>query len=308
MLTFVGMEPRGLEDCSYSSRVVDDQALARATNEEPFAREAVAVLEELLQSVTLVARIRRVDQDGQPRTLSRNEAILAGQMVRLAKLHHGLLQYCAPPRMELFSFVLRGAIETAVNLRYLLEHATPEVYDAYVRDSLRLYKKNHDRVSEEVRARGGALMPMEHWMLEGIERAFGAAGVEIDSVDGNEAPGWTKGGARGRFKALGLEDLYAPSFGVQSNYVHGAWQEVYEHHLIEQPDGSFVPRPDFQGLAPAPIIMAVDVLAGASVDYLRATASPSDDRDVLEDRINFCGQKGRTIREAYRRFRGMPEG
>jgi hypothetical protein len=66
MLTFVGMEPHGLEDCSYTSRVVNDQALVRATNEEPFAREALAVLDELLQSVTLVARLRRVDQDGEP--------------------------------------------------------------------------------------------------------------------------------------------------------------------------------------------------------------------------------------------------
>ena len=308
MLTFVGMEPRGLEDCRYSSRVVDGQALERATNQKPSAHEAVAVLEELLQSVTLVARIRRVDHDGQPRTLSRNEAILAGQMVRLAKLHRGLLQFCSPPRMELFSFLLRGAIETAVNLRYLLEHGTPEVYDSYVRDSLRLYKENHDRVMEEVRARGGTIMPMAHWMLEGIKRAFQVAGVELDSVDSTEPPSRARGGARGRFKTLGLEDMYAPSFGVQSNYVHGAWQEVYEHHLVVQPDGSFLPRPDFEGLAPAPIIMAVDVLAGASVDYLKATASPSDDRDVLEDRINACGQKGETVRDAYRRFRGMPKG
>lgn len=97
MLTFLGMEPRGLEDCSYSSRVVEEQALAGARDEEPFAREALAVLEELLQSVKLVARVRRVDTDGRPRTLTRNEAILAGQMVRLAKLHRGLLQFCDPP-------------------------------------------------------------------------------------------------------------------------------------------------------------------------------------------------------------------
>jgi hypothetical protein len=100
MLTFLGMEPRGLEDCNCSSRVVDDRALVRATDGEPFAQEAVAVLEELLQSVTLVARIPRVDQDGQPGTLSRNEAILAGQLVRLAKLHRGLLQFCSPPNQR----------------------------------------------------------------------------------------------------------------------------------------------------------------------------------------------------------------
>lgn len=64
------------------------------------------VLEELLQSVTLVAPVRRVVEDGQPRTLTRNEVILAGQMVPLAKLNRGLLQFCNPPQIELFGFVL----------------------------------------------------------------------------------------------------------------------------------------------------------------------------------------------------------
>jgi Family of unknown function (DUF5677) len=235
MLTFLGMEPNGLEDCAYSSRVVDDDALARAASDEPFAHEAVAVLKELLQSVTLVARVRRVDQEGEPRSLSRNEAILAGQMVRLAKLHQGLLEYCSPPRMELFAFVLRGAVETAVNLRYLLEHGSPDVFDAYVQDSLRLDKQLHDRINETVKARSGAVMPMEYGLLEGIERAFRTAGVALDGVSAKSRAAWTEGGIKGRFTALGLERLYASYFAVQSNYVHGAWQELYEHHLTMRP-------------------------------------------------------------------------
>jgi Family of unknown function (DUF5677) len=307
MLTFLGMEPSGLEACAYSSRVVDEDALARATSDAPFSREAVAVLEELLQSTALVARVRRVDQGGEPRTLTRDEAILAGQMVRLAKLHEGLLAYYSPPRMELFAFVLRGAIETAVNLRYLLEHGSREVFDAYIHDSLRLDKQLHERINEVVRARGGMVMPMEYGMLEGVERAFRAAGVELDSVDGGARPGWTKGGVRARFKALGLEGLYGPYFAVQSNYAHGAWQELYEHHLTAQPNGEFLPRPEFDDdPGVSPLVMAIDVLAGAAVDYLRAAGPESPDRDALEDRIAFCAGKGETVRDAYRRFRGMP--
>jgi hypothetical protein len=227
-------------------------------------------------------------------------------MVRLAKLHEGLLEYCSPPRMELFAFVLRGTIETAVNIRYLLVHGGPAVFDAYVRDSLRLDKQLYERISEEIEARGGTVMPMEYGMLEGIERAFRSAGVELDSVDADARPGWTQGGVRARFKALGLEGLYGPYFAVQSNYAHGAWQELYEHHLILKPNGEFLPRPEFEALAVSPLIMATDVLAGAAVDYLRSAAPDSGDRDVLEDRIAFCADKGQTIRKSYRRFRGMP--
>jgi hypothetical protein len=307
MLTFLGIEPRGLEGCSYASRVVDEQALARATAEKPFAREALAILNELLQSVDLVARVRRVDQRGQPRSLNRDEAVLAGQMVRLAKLHRGLLRFCDPPQMELFGFLLRGAIETAVDLRYLLEHGTPAVYEAFVRSSLRLDKEFHDRINAVAEARGGMVLPMEYGLLRGIEQAFSAAEVAIDSVDARARPGWTKGGAYGRFKALGLQELYASYFGVQSNYVHGAWQELYQHHLAVQPDGSFLPKPASESLALPPLTMAIDVLVSASAAYLRTAAPACADRDVLEDRINFCGQKGHVVTQAYRIFRGMPD-
>jgi hypothetical protein len=172
MLTFLGMEPKGMEDCGYSSTVVDDDALARPRSDEPLAHEAVAVLKELLQSATLVARVRRVDQEGEPRSLSRNEAVLAGQMVRLAKLHQGLVGCCSPPRMELFAFVLCGAVETAENLRYLLEHGSPDVFDAYVHDSLRLDKQLHDRVNETVKARGGVVMPMEYGCSKALSVHF----------------------------------------------------------------------------------------------------------------------------------------
>lgn len=307
VLTFLGLEPRGLESVSYSSRVVDEGALARASNDEPFAGEAVAVLEDLLQSVRLVVTVRRVDDAGQPRTLSRDEAILAGFVVRLSKLHQGLLQCSSPPRMEFFGYLLRGATETAVNLRFLVAEGGAEDYEAFVHDSLRLDKQLYERVQAKVRERGGTVMPMEYGMLGGIERVFREAGVELDAVASKRRSGWTPGGAFGRFRALGLEELYGPYYGVQSVHAHGAWHELYDFHLSRQPDGGFLPSPDFAGeLQVQAVLVAVDVLTGASVLYLQDAGPPCDDRDVLEDRLGFCGEKGRVIMEHYRRFRGMP--
>ncbi|ADB53600.1 hypothetical protein Cwoe_5192 [Conexibacter woesei DSM 14684] len=210
--------------------------------------------------------------------------------------------------MELFAFVLRGAIETAINLRYLITHGSDATYEAFVRHSLKLEKQLRDRVVAAIEERGGVVMPMEHGMLEGIEAAFRTAEVEPEDVDPVSRAPWSKGGAFGRFKALGVEDLYGPYFGVQSSYVHGAWQELVQHHLEVQPDGRFLPRATFdEGLAVAPLLIAVDVLGGATVDYLRAAAPPTRDRDVLEGRIDVCGENASAIRAAYRRFRGMPD-
>ena len=302
------MAPLDLGQHKYSSRVVDEAALAKATEAEPFADEALDVLRELLQSVILVAGVERLDANGRPRTMSRDEAVLAGLTVRCMKLHEGLLRCCEPPRMELFIFLLRGATETAVNLRYMLEHGTPEVFEAFVRASLRLDKQLHERINAAVVARGGTVRPMEHNMLTGIERAFQVAGVELDDVDAANHSPWSRRGAYGRFDAVGLKDLYGPYFGVQSNYVHGNWRELYDHHLTVQQDGGFLPALGFEEeLQPQPLLAAVDVLADAAVRYLRAAAPPSAHRDALEDRIGFCAEKAQLIAGAWERLRqSMP--
>jgi hypothetical protein len=206
--------------------------------------------------------------------------------------------------MELFIFLLRGATETAVNLRYLLEQGTPEVFEAFVRSSLRLDKQLHDRIHAKVAARGGTVLPMEHTMLAGIERAFEEAGVDLADVDANDRSAWSKRGALGRFEAVGLKDLYGPYFGVQSNYVHGNWHELYDHNLTVAPDGGFLPVLSFEEeLRPQPLLAAVDVLSDVAVRYLSAAAPASVHRDTLEDRIGFCAEKAQLITQAWSEFR-----
>ena len=119
-----------LEDFDYSSRVVDEEALRVSADVEPFGKESFIVLRELAQSVSITASIARTDERGQPRLLTRDEAILAGLMVRCARSSNtGCSKFCNPQRMELLNFFIRGVVETAVNLRFLLEKGTPEIFD-----------------------------------------------------------------------------------------------------------------------------------------------------------------------------------
>jgi hypothetical protein len=298
------MESLGLGDIDYESKVVDETALTEATDEEAFARESFEVLKELLQSVTVVACLQWLDEEFKPRTLTRNEAILAGLMVRCMKLHHGLLQSCSPQRAELLNFFQRGVTETAVNLRFLLEHGNDELFESFVRDALVVDKKLHERIQDEVSARDGdELLPIEERMLAGIRRSFEAAGVEMEDIDaGARQGGWSPGGVWGRYKALGIAELYNPTFGVQSHYVHGSWHDLYAYHLTPLADGHFRPALEWGVIRPQPLLAAVDVLADASTRYLRHVAPESPDRETVEDRIAFCAQKARRIAELHEEF------
>jgi uncharacterized protein DUF5677 len=291
----------GLGDFDYNSRVVDEATLLSATSEEPFSRESFECLKELAQSVVLTAGVHRLDARGAPRLMTRDEAILGGLMARCAKLHFGLLDATAGRKMELLNFFVRGVVETAVNLRYLLEFGTPDVYDAFVRYSLRVDKQLHDRINANVAARGGTVLPIEDRMLQGIERAFAVAGLTLDSVDADDRSGWSKGGVWGRFKELGLKDAYVSMFGIQSHYVHGNWHDLYAYHLNAE-DGGFTVDVTFGDIRPQPVLAAIVVLTDASLRYLTEAAPPSDDRAVLEDRIEFCMEKARLIERLHEAF------
>jgi len=159
--------PLSLGDFDYTSRAVDEVGLRAATSEDTFAREAFECLKELVQSVVITAGIQRTDEFGDVRGLTRDEAILAGLMVRCAKLQFGLLSASAERHMELLNFFTRGIIETAVNLRFLLEHGTPELSEAFVIDSLKVDKRLLRQIEENVGARGGAVLPIEQRMRDG---------------------------------------------------------------------------------------------------------------------------------------------
>lgn len=292
----------GLADVSYKSRVVDEEVLEAATTEKPFDQEAFDVLKELEQSVKVVAGLGRLDSEGKPRTLGRNEAILAGQMVRCWKLQQGLIQCCDPERLELFNFFQRGVVETAVNLRYLIEKGTPELFDSYVRSGLRADRELYDRITANVELRGGILQPIEHRMLEGIERSFKTADVELDSVSATGSRQWSPGGVKGRFDALGLGELYEPFFAAMSQYTHGSWHDIYAYHLTKEPDGGFLPQLRWGAIRPQPLLGVIDVLASAATSYLEDLGRPGSGRDTLADRIGFCATKGQRITELHEAF------
>jgi hypothetical protein len=147
-------------------------------------------------------------------------------------------------------------------------------------------------------------MPMEYGMLESVEETFRGAGMRLEDFDAKAGSAWSGGGLRRRLKALGLTDLYEPYFRVHSSSVHGNWYELYGHHLHTQPDGGFLPKLDFEDALQAPLLFtAVDFLCGAGAAYLTTAAPPSDDRDALEGRVAFCGQKRQVITDMYRRLR-----
>jgi hypothetical protein len=203
--------------------------------------------------------------------------------------------------MELFAVLWRSTIETAVNAIYLVRFGTPDLFDAYVGYSLRVEKRILDRVRKDVAGSESPPLPIQVRMLADLPRAFAFAGVDADAVDEADRTDWSgRGGIYGRFDAIGWKGLYS-LFSIGSHYAHGNWHDLSVHHLGRTPEG-FVPMADFTPVRSQPVTGAVRIIAQAAHEYLTTLVAPGGDRDVLADRIAFCGQKAELIDRLHEAF------
>jgi Family of unknown function (DUF5677) len=183
---------------------------------------------------------------------NRNQAILGGHLVRLYKLLSALLDQICQQRREIAFLVARIAFECIVNLRYLIKFADDaEIFDSYVAHSLRQEKRLHNKIQENITARGGAVLPVESRMLNSIAKVTSASAMRLEDLSPSRPRNWADTTLADRADAVGLGDAYLGSFGGASAAVHGSWMDLLEFHLDTNHDEvSFSPSFDWRNPRP----------------------------------------------------------
>jgi hypothetical protein len=133
-------------------------------------REFTALSFDLLREVAGYTCIAACITGPSP-TWDRDHAVLGGNMVRLYKLFHGLLDQASQDRREIFSIVTRLTFETLVTIRYLTEFFSPDLIQSYIRFSLKHERRLHEKIQTNIDARGGEVLPIEARMLASIKRS-----------------------------------------------------------------------------------------------------------------------------------------
>jgi hypothetical protein len=216
---------------------VDDGVIAAFTSEDDFNALTVELLKEVASFVCVAASLFTEGK----RRWSRNQAIYGGHLVRLFKLISALLDQTCQHRRETTFIFSRLAFETIVNLAYLIEYGSPQLFDQYIRYSLRQEKRLHNKIMENIESRAGIRLPIEDRMLSSISSASEKSGFNIVDLSPHEPRGWGEKNLYERASAVGFEEMYLAAFGGGSQNVHGNWMDLLEYHLEEDGDG-FVPR------------------------------------------------------------------
>ena len=175
--------------------------------------------------------------------LSRNQAICAGLLVRIAKYMVSAVKLSADiEHGETVQALNRCIIESAVNLRYLLLKDDDELFDRFVKDSLVAERELYDIIQGNIKVSGGVQLIIEQGMLNSIMETCEQSGLTVEEI--NLKPGNWGGSFRDKLAALGYDwQAYTVLERIPSHAIHGDWVDLVKNHLVPKDDG-FEPNYD----------------------------------------------------------------
>ena len=259
---------------------VDESALANSDRSYDHRLVAHGLLREAAQLAVLAAGLTLEDDEA----WDRDEAILVGHLVRMSKLLRWLLEELGRDRADLFFVALRMTGECIINLRYLLRYQSMALSSSYVHQSLQTDLALEDTIRANIESRDGDTWPIEHRMLDSIERDRTRAGVKRSDIPEKRIRNFGGKNLYEKAEAMELGGVYQAVFGGPSRMVHGGWKDLTMHHLEAVDDGRFQPRLETPSPSIQPVYAIGVLTCEALADYFRHFEHP-ELRPVL-DRVD----------------------
>lgn len=277
---------------------VGSAALAAFSHEDDFLELIVKLLVEAGSYSYVAARTMGVSP-----TWDRDHAAVGGNMVRIYKLVHGLLDQICQKRGELTFIFARLLFEALVNVRFLIQEFSPATIDSYVAYSLQHERQLSDLIAANIAKRGGAPLPIEERMLKSIDRTSRASNLTLDKISPRALRTWGGKNIYERVKALGLEQMYLAFFGGGSNSIHGNWQEIQGNHLDwNETTGRFRPKMDWARPRPQLPLALGGFLADTLVHYFRFMAGETVADELATDRLDDLGDRIMAVTHAHETY------
>lgn len=299
------MRKISFEDLPEIKRIdVNLETLAKFVRDDEFTGLAVDLMVETGQWSCIAASTM-----GDDPAWDRDHAAICGNMVRLYKLLHSVLDQTCQRRQETSFILSRLVFETIVNIQYMIINFSPELIISYVSYSLRHEKKLRDSILKNIQTRSGVILPIEERMLRSIDRAALAAKISLDEIDTKDKRPWGGKNLFEKAQAIGLDKTYLAFFGGPSHSVHGNWHELYSNHLHWDENGAFTPNLGWHRPRPQ-ILFAICFLVIATLrkyfEFMCGKSAAEFFEEKLSDLENRVSQ-GNDAHENYLSKKTWPE-
>ena len=226
-----------------------DNDIVAFKDEHSFMDANVELLKQTIKLLYLVVGYKYCDTDGNPKLITKDEAVLGGNLTRLIKLNTSFLQNVCEGKLEICYIINRCIAETYVNSKYILVEGEERVKRNYIKNSLRTEKELWEIISSNIKERGGDLLPIENRMKKSIQNSFDKSDFDIEEV--NKSSKWKS--IKARADAVAGEMFYSVFYGIASHSIHGNWQDILFNNLKKSDEGFKLklewqqPRPQIMG-------------------------------------------------------------
>jgi hypothetical protein len=227
--------------------------------EDLFMDAYVELLKHSIQMLYHVVDFKYCDDEGNPKKINKDDAVLGGNLTRLIKLNTSFLQNICEGKLEICHIINRCIAETSVNIKFILIESEERVKRNYIKHSLITEKELWEIILNSIRIRGGDVLPIEQRMQKSIQNSFDNSDFDLEEV--KRSSKWKS--IKSRADEVAGELFYSVFYGIASHSIHGNWQEILFNNLTKFEEGFKLnlqwqrPRPQ---IIDGPIMMNLDIV------------------------------------------------
>lgn len=223
-----------MEQYKFNIVNINEEEISKFNSDDQFLELGFELTKEVACFLITTAGLGELDSDDRPKLLDKNKAIIVGLIIRLTKLYQSFLDQIAQKRQEIVSILARCIVETAINIKYLLNEISDEKFQDFITYSLLNEKDFYELIKKNIDERGN-ILPIEERMLTSIKNSFEMSEIDIDNMPQKKLNQWKKDGIFGRFKSVEMEGFYS-LYSMLCHSAHGNWQDLIMFNLNKEGD------------------------------------------------------------------------
>lgn len=201
-------------------------------------RFALTFFKDVTAIYDCLTRLKNVERN--PSGFSLGDAPILGLLVRIAKLLKEVVAYYERDNADIISILERPIVEATTIATFLMRHGPDVILDyrkCSYKDRLRILR-DLEGGSEFFNTKSGQRL------LKSVREKMDIEGFSKDDFDEQKKNRWR---LQGRsfydiFAEIEHADLYAATYGMMSESIHGSWNESLDWCLTRQQDGTYKPN------------------------------------------------------------------
>ncbi|MER9950376.1 DUF5677 domain-containing protein [Mesorhizobium sp. M0047] len=198
-------------------------------------RFALVFYKDVAEIYDCLTRIRNIERN--PTGFSIDDAPILGLLVRVWKLLKEIIRYYEVDNAEFISVLERPLIEGTVTATYLLTNDA-----GVIEDYRKCSYKDRLRILRELES-GSTFFETNAGkrLLKSVRKKMDFEGLTSNDFDAQKRNRWRIQGKTffDIFAEVEQADLYAATYGMMSESIHGSWNDSMDWCLRKNDDGSF---------------------------------------------------------------------